>query len=233
MRIKADLVILAGGYGTRLGAQTKKTPKILLEFGNKTFLQHQIDLYDGVFNKIIFALGHLSQPIVSHLNEIRTKSKTVCVIDPFEGCGTGAAFRNAMQECEEDHVAVTYGDSYLLFDPCESLNSFIENKYKAAMVITRSTGIDKNNVEIKGGFVKRYEKNHADNLLQYLDYGLSYFRKSDILSCEITGACDLSRYHDNFINCGVLRYYLTGDPYHEIGSKLGQTRFEGFLKGRK
>ena len=56
MTIKADLVILAGGYATRLGEQTKNTPKILLEFGNKTFLQHQINLYDGMFNKIIFAL---------------------------------------------------------------------------------------------------------------------------------------------------------------------------------
>lgn len=233
MTIKADLVILAGGYATRLGEQTKEIPKIMLEFGNKTFLQHQLELYDGIFNKIIFALGHLSQPVISHLNSIKTNSKVAYVIDPFDRCGTGAALRNAMQECEADHIAVTYGDSYLLFDPRKTINSFIENKYKAAMVITRSTGIDKNNVEIKDGFVTRYEKNSDDGRLQYLDYGLSYFTALDIRQCAFTGAYDLSCYHKHYINNGSLNCYLSTDRYYEIGSTLGQSNFEKYLKDQK
>ena len=138
-----------------------------------------------------------------------------------------------MQECEEDHVAVTYGDSYLLFDPRDTLNNFIENKYKAAMVITRSSGIDKNNVEINGDLVKRYEKNCDNDLLQYLDYGLSYFTASDFVSFNFTGACDLSFYHNHYINHGELHYFLSKDRYYEIGSKSGQSNFEKFLKDQK
>lgn len=233
MTIKADLVILAGGYATRLGEQTKEIPKIMLEFGNKTFLQHQLELYDGIFNKIIFALGHLSQPVISHLNSIETNSKIAYVIDPFDGCGTGAALGNAIQECEADHIAVTYGDSYLLFDPRNTINSFIENKYRAAMVITRSTGIDKNNVEIKDGFVTRYEKNSFDDQLQYLDYGLSYFTASDVEKCDFTGAYDLSCYHNHYISNSSLHYYLSKDRYYEIGSTSGQSDFKKFLKDQK
>ena len=41
--IKDHVVIMAGGYGKRLGALTKKCPKALLKFNNKPLLQHILE----------------------------------------------------------------------------------------------------------------------------------------------------------------------------------------------
>ena len=120
----------------------------------------------------------------------------------------------------------------MLFDPTETLNDFMTNNYDAAMVVTKSTGIDKNNVEVIDGFVKRYEKNSDDARLKYLDYGLSYFKKKKILSCNFTGSHDLSKYHNFFIKTGRLGCYQTTDVYYEIGSDRGQKNFTEFLENK-
>jgi dTDP-glucose pyrophosphorylase len=41
--IKENIVIMAGGYGKRLGALTKKCPKALLKFNDKPLLQHILE----------------------------------------------------------------------------------------------------------------------------------------------------------------------------------------------
>ena len=40
---KDQLVILAGGYGKRLGNLTKRKPKSLLTFNGKAFIYYQIN----------------------------------------------------------------------------------------------------------------------------------------------------------------------------------------------
>ena len=47
---KIDLVILAGGRGTRLGTLTKKVPKPLVKINGIPFIQHLINI---VFKYIV------------------------------------------------------------------------------------------------------------------------------------------------------------------------------------
>ena len=49
-------VILAGGYGSRLGDITKKTPKPLLKINNRFFIEYIIDSLErqGIKNFLIF-----------------------------------------------------------------------------------------------------------------------------------------------------------------------------------
>lgn len=48
MTIKYKAIIIAAGLGSRLKNYTENRPKCLLEFGNKSLLQHQIDAYADV-----------------------------------------------------------------------------------------------------------------------------------------------------------------------------------------
>lgn len=63
MREALSAVVLASGKGSRLGELTKDTPKPLLEFGGKPYLQHLTDwlLASGIDDVVVTAHTHHEQ----------------------------------------------------------------------------------------------------------------------------------------------------------------------------
>ena len=58
------VVILAGGYGTRLGRRTELIPKPLVEIGNKPILWHIMKIYSHYgYNDFIICLGYRGEVI--------------------------------------------------------------------------------------------------------------------------------------------------------------------------
>ena len=58
------IVILAGGYGTRLQKLTENIPKSMVEINNKPFIYHQLTLLKkNNLDDVIICTGHLSHKI--------------------------------------------------------------------------------------------------------------------------------------------------------------------------
>ena len=106
-------IILCGGFSTRLGKTTEKTPKILLTIGNRTVLDWQIDLLSkaGV-NEVILASGHLHDVIYSQVGENLNGIK-IRYAKEDKPLGTGGAIQNAFQFVENFPVFVLHGDILL------------------------------------------------------------------------------------------------------------------------
>ena len=61
------VVILAGGYGTRLSEETDVKPKPMVEIGNKPILWHILKFYSSYgFNDFIICLGYKGQFIKNY-----------------------------------------------------------------------------------------------------------------------------------------------------------------------
>ena len=67
------VVILAGGYGTRIGEETKIKPKPLIKIGNKPIIWHIMKIYShyGIKNFVI-CLGYKGNLLKRELNRIIT-----------------------------------------------------------------------------------------------------------------------------------------------------------------
>ena len=64
MNSNIPVVILCGGYGTRISEETKIKPKPMILLGNKPILKHIMDIYEFYgFNNFILALGYKSNYI--------------------------------------------------------------------------------------------------------------------------------------------------------------------------
>ena len=64
MKKKVDLVILAGGKGSRLKGLTRNTPKPLLKINKISFLQYLINYYSKYdFEKIYILAGYKGSKI--------------------------------------------------------------------------------------------------------------------------------------------------------------------------
>ena len=63
------VVILAGGYGTRISEETKYIPKPMVEIGEKPILWHIIKYYSSFgFNEFIICLGYKQHVIKEYFS---------------------------------------------------------------------------------------------------------------------------------------------------------------------
>lgn len=93
-----NAIILCGGLSTRLGNITKEIPKILLEIGNKTVLDWQLEkLKDLGIDEVVLAAGHLAGVLQKEVGEERDGVKLVYAVEKKK-LGTGGAIKFAMTQ---------------------------------------------------------------------------------------------------------------------------------------
>lgn len=114
-----QLVIIAGGKGTRLGLED--IPKPMVKIGDKPILEHQIELAKSYGIKEIFILsGHLAHIIENYFsNGEKWGVKIHHIIEPYP-LGTAGSVK-LLEEKINDRFLVFYGDVVMDFD----IQSFI------------------------------------------------------------------------------------------------------------
>ncbi len=115
-----QLVIIAGGKGTRLGL--KDIPKPMVKIGDKPLLEHQIDLAKRYGVDEVFILsGHLANVIEEYFGDgSKFGVKIHHVIEPYP-LGTAGSLK-LLEGKLDDRFLVFYGDVVMDFD----IASFIE-----------------------------------------------------------------------------------------------------------
>lgn len=127
------VVILAGGFGTRLSEYTKLVPKPMIEIGNKPILWHIMNHYARFgYKEFIIALGYkgeviknyflqyyalnndftmdLSDGRIQYINE-RPLDWKVSLVDTGANSMTGGRILRLKELVGEEDFMVTYGDA--------------------------------------------------------------------------------------------------------------------------
>ena len=103
-----QVVILAGGLGTRLGEKTKHQPKSLIEVGGKPILSHILDWVQGQgCNRALVLTGHHGEQFDGFVHQ----GVELTFVKEPEQLGTGGALWNA-KEFLEDEFILLWGDDY-------------------------------------------------------------------------------------------------------------------------
>jgi D-glycero-alpha-D-manno-heptose 1-phosphate guanylyltransferase len=103
--LRADLVVLAGGLGTRLRAAVPDVPKPLAPVAGQPFLHHQLTnwLAQGV-TSLTFLLQHRADTIEAFLNAERSSGRLrdiqMCTLIEPQPLGTGGSVANAVRELQ-------------------------------------------------------------------------------------------------------------------------------------
>lgn len=109
---QVDVLILAGGKGTRLSPVIAGKPKVLAEINGRPYLEHLLDLLmRSGFRRVILCTGHESDEVAK---AIGTWFGELCIGYSVESSplGTGGAVRNALGLIRSDCVFVLNGDSF-------------------------------------------------------------------------------------------------------------------------
>ena len=112
MSIKSNVIILAGGFGTRLSKVYGDIPKPMVPISNKPMIEHQIiQCKKYGFDKILI-LGHYkSDKIIDFLGNGSKYGLKIKYLIEKSPLGTGGALLNSLNQLE-DNFLVIYGDTF-------------------------------------------------------------------------------------------------------------------------
>ena len=173
-----DLVILAGGKGTRIKEYLGDKPKPMVKFNNIYFLQYLINsLSRFSFNKIYILTGFKHRVIFKNFhNKIFNLTKTKCLKEK-KLMGTGGALLNLKKEKINDFILVN-GDTIFDVDINDLVKLCGKKKLGSiALAVNKknTNNLKLNNLSLKNNNLYYKEKGKLMN-------GGIYFFKKKILN---------------------------------------------------
>ena len=105
-----QVVILAGGFGTRLSEETDQIPKPMVKIGNIPILQHIMNFYSRFGHKdFVIALGYKAEVITDYFASMGTLGWNVNLVDTGLETSTGGRIKE-LESLLDDQFMLTYGD---------------------------------------------------------------------------------------------------------------------------
>lgn len=115
-----EVIILAGGLGTRLRSVVSDSPKCMAPIGGKAFLWYllrYLSRREYGISGVTLSVGYLREQVISWVGRHGSEFPfTISFSEEDEPLGTGGAVRRACASAHGRHVAVMNGDTLLDID---------------------------------------------------------------------------------------------------------------------
>lgn len=224
----AQVVILAGGLGTRLRPITEKIPKPLVEVAGKPFLHWQLTevALQGVTDVVLLVsyLGDQIEKTFGTGEKLGLKIKYVYEKEPM---GTGGALKNAFSALQSEFILLN-GDSFLSAPLLEMLETLRKSDNEALMAVydnEEPTPVPLN-VEVSGDLVVKYEKGGGEAAgCTHVDAGVYALKKSVLLRTN-REQFQLEELWPDLIGESKLVAFPVDERFYDIGTEERIKEFE-------
>ena len=156
------IVILAGGYGTRISEYTKTIPKPMIKIRNKPILVHIMEHYASYgFDNFYIALGYKGKVIKDYFKNKKFKWK-INLINTGLKTMTGGRLKRLKKYIKNESFFMTYGDGVSDINLKKLLNFHKKNNKLVTLTAVRPPARF-GAIKIKGNKVKIFkEKDKMD-----------------------------------------------------------------------
>ena len=189
MKIKQGM-ILAAGLGKRMLPITLKTPKPLIQIGNKNLLDRAIELLinHGV-DEIAINIHHLADQVKSFINKKKYKAKITIFYEQETLLDTGGGILNATKSFKKPFIVVNpdtlWSNAYS--NELRDLEDFyFQHKKTSLLLVNKNLSFDnsfKGDFNLQEGTVSRDNSNKLIFTgLQILDHSIFGSTKNKIFS---------------------------------------------------
>lgn len=174
MQNKIDLVILAGGTGSRLKNLTKNLPKPLIKINGIPFLQYLINFYSPhEFDNIYIIAGYKGEIIKKKFDKKNKNCIPIkCIIEKNRKDTWGALFE-VKKFIKNDFILIN-GDSFLNFN----LKEFLKMKKNSHMMLIHKNKNYKENQKLSNINIDKKKNIIFDQSSNYMNSGIYFFKKS-------------------------------------------------------
>ena len=214
-----QVVILAGGRGTRLKPITDFLPKAMIQFAGKPFLEYLVDqLRDHGFEKLLLLLGYLPDVIQNYFGD--GKSFGIHIeysISDVEN-ETGRRIRLAAPKLDPCFLLM-YCDNYWPLRMTDMWKHFLKAKAMAQVTVyTNQDRYTKNNLLVnKNGLVDVYDKARSLKNLNGVDIGYAIMTKQVVSLIPDANVNFEKSVYPKLVKTHDLSAYITDHRYYSVG----------------
>ena len=105
------VIILAGGFGTRISEYTKTIPKPMIKIKKKPILHHIMDHYSKYGHKKFYiALGYKGDVIKKYFKNKKLSNWKINLVDTGKNTMTGGRLKRFEKIINNETFMITYGD---------------------------------------------------------------------------------------------------------------------------
>jgi len=151
------VVILAGGFGTRLSEYTDSIPKPMVPIGEKPMIEHIMGIYASYGHKEFYvALGYKGEVIKEHFKNFK-KDWKINLIDTGADTYTGGRLKRLEKYLSNETFLLTYGDGLSNIDINE-LIKFHESHKKMVTISAVRPPARFGSLSLKGSEVLKFKE---------------------------------------------------------------------------
>jgi len=228
-----DVIVLAGGFGTRLRSVVADRPKVLAPINGVPFLRCYLDwLRRFGARRIVLSLGYLADAVKNYLRSENWNGLQIETFVESTPLGTGGAVRAVHSLIQSNTALVTNGDSVARLDLCRFVEFHRTKQARLSMVLTHVPDVRQSGLveTADDGSVISFAEKPQRETGGYINAGLYLIQREAI--AEIPADRPVSIEKDVFPRfCGRGFYALKGEfPFIDIGTPESYGRAAEFFR---
>lgn len=218
-----EVLILAGGLGTRIRTVLGDTPKLLAPIRNKTFLDFIISWLQGFgVPRLLLCIGHLSEKIIDHVSKLDLQGMSIETSIETECLGTAGAIRGAVKLIRSNEILVLNGDTWVEADLSDFCLDHRRSKAEISILCVEVSDVSRYAyVELDSeDFIERYfEKKPSNKGPGIISAGIYLFSKLGLNRLMDSKGASLEVDFFQNLPKGVVRGYLASSgKFVDIGT---------------
>ena len=207
------VILLAGGFGTRLSEYTDEIPKPMVQIGEKPMLWHIMKIYAKYnYKDFIIATGYKSEIIKKYFSK-NSENWNITLVETGKNTMTGGRVKRLQKIIGKETCMLTYGDGLSDID-LDSLLKFHKKHKKLVTVSAVRPPARFGAIELKGDQVTKFkEKSHLGegwinggffviepNFFNFIDGDGTYLEREPLEKAAREGQLFAYK-HDGFWQC--------------------------------
>jgi D-glycero-alpha-D-manno-heptose 1-phosphate guanylyltransferase len=138
-----EVIILAGGFGTRLQSVVNNVPKPMANINGKPFLEYLLEYLSSYdITKVILSVGY-KQEIIKEYFKNNYKNIQIQYSCEEKPLGTGGAIKKALELIDNDKAIILNGDTFINIDLSQMIHQYQAVDFDIVMGLKKMYNFDR------------------------------------------------------------------------------------------
>ena len=213
------VVILAGGFGTRLKSEIRDIPKPMAPINNRPFLEYLFDyLINQNLENVILSVFYNYESIINRYGHKYNNLNLEYSIDKSK-LGTGGAIKAALKMSKTENAFIINGDTFFGINFEKLYNVHINYSYDLTIASKEMKNFDRYGIiqtDKNGKVTEIKEKKYCKK--GYIDGGIYLIKRSFFDSQKMNERFSLNDYLSKNLNTKSIGSCHFNSPFIDIGT---------------